>query len=105
MPRGAPRQVGDRFTNQNGYTYEKTEADGWQPVHKLIAERKLGRRLTPEERAIFHDGNRENLSDDNIVVVQKYSKQSTKAKLVRIEEQIRELQAQAEELRAQIAES
>lgn len=105
MPRGAPRQVGDRFTNQNGYTYEKTEADGWQPVHKLIAERKLGRRLTPEERAIFQDNNRANLSDGNIVVVQKYSKQSAKAKLVRIEEQIRELQAQAEELRAQIAES
>jgi len=102
VPRGALRQVGDRFTNQNGYTYEKTTARGWVAVHILIAEDQLERALKPEERATFKDGNRHNLDPSNIVVVIKYSKQSAQAKLVRIEEQIRELQAQAEEIRKEI---
>lgn len=102
MSRGTAKAVGDQFENANGYLYEKTEA-GWEPVHKLIAEKRLGRKLKPEERAVFKDGNRRNRDPDNIVVVEKYNKQSLQAKLVRIEENIRELEAQADELRQQIA--
>jgi hypothetical protein len=102
MARGKASTLGDEFTNQNGYTYRKT-IDGWRPVHQLIAEEKLGRRLKPEERAVFKDGDRHNLDPSNIEVVTKYSKQSLQAKLTRIEEQIRELNEQARELRHQIA--
>jgi len=104
MPRGASKKIGDRFENKNGYTYEKTE-QGWRPVHQLIAEQLLGRPLKPDERAVFKDGNRKNLDPTNIRVDIKYSRQSLKAKLVRIEEEIRELEAQAAELRQQIAEA
>jgi hypothetical protein len=104
VPRGTVRAIGDRFKNKNGYTYEKTE-NGWEPVHQLIAEKRLGRPLKPEERAAFKDNDRTNLADDNIIIVPKYSKQSARAKLIRTEEQIRELQEQAQELREQIAKS
>jgi len=104
MARGTAKQIGDTFKNANGYTYEKTEK-GWEPLHRLIAERRLGRSLKPEERAIFKDGNRHNLDPDNIVVVEKYNRQSLQAKLTRIEEDIRELTAQAEDIRQQIAKS
>jgi hypothetical protein len=104
MARGKASALGDRFTNQNGYTYEKTE-EGWRPVHQLIAEKFLGRSLKADERAVFVDGDRHNLDPSNIRVVQKYSKQSLQAKLTRIEEQVRELEEQARELRHQIANS
>lgn len=102
MPRGKVSAIGDRFTNANGYTYEKTKS-GWMPVHQLLAEQLLGRPLKPIERAIFKDGDRRNLDPTNIRVELKYHRASLKAKLVRIEEEIRELQAQAQELRDQIA--
>jgi hypothetical protein len=102
VTRGEVKKIGDRFTNKNGYTYQKTDK-GWEPVLHLLAEQKLGRPLKPEERPIFKDGNRHNLNLDNVEVTLKYSRQSLQAKLVRIEEQIRELQEQAQELRDQIA--
>ncbi len=102
MARGEIKKVGDRFTNKNGYTYEKTK-DGWVAVHILLAEAQLGRALKLEERAIFKDGDRRNIDPSNIEVIVKYYKQSLQAKLVRVEETIRELKAQAQELRDQIA--
>jgi hypothetical protein len=103
MPRGTAKRPGDEFTNQNGYTYVKTADRGWVQKALLIAEGKLGRRLTSDERAIFIDGDRRNLDPDNIKVTQKYNKQSAQAKLARLEEQIRELTAQADDLREAIA--
>jgi hypothetical protein len=100
VSRGTSKEIGDHFTNANGYTYEKTEA-GWTPLHQVIAEKKLGRPLKPEERAYYIDGNRTNHSEDNVGVKIKYPKQSPQGKLIAINAQIQDLQDQLEELAVQ----
>lgn len=100
MARGATKNVGDRFTNKNGYTYEKTES-GWEPVQKLIAERKLGRSLIGNERAYFKDGDRTNLDPDNIGVKVTLDKKSPQAKIVILEAQIKDLEDMLIDLREQ----
>jgi hypothetical protein len=92
MPRGSKSVVGDRFTNANGYTYEKTD-NGWEALHKLIAERKLGRPLKTSERVYFKDSNRRNIDPDNIGVKVKLSS-SSKARLALVEAKIADLKDQ-----------
>lgn len=65
MPRGRPCPLGTETVNANGYCQVKTER-GWLGKHTLILEKKLGRNLLPDERAIFKDGNKHNLNPDNI---------------------------------------
>ena len=84
MARGTAAKVGDRFTNANGYTYEKTEDRSWVGVHILIAEEKLGRKLREGERASFVDGDRSNLNPDNIVVKTRSDKKSPRARLAEV---------------------
>jgi hypothetical protein len=70
MGKGKKAEIGAETVNQNGYTCVKTST-GWRFKHHLIAERLLNRPLTISERVIFADGDRKNLSDDNIKVVAK----------------------------------
>jgi hypothetical protein len=74
--KGVSAEIGDTRVAQNGYHYTRTKL-GWELTHRIIAADKLGRALTEDERAVFNDGNRRNLSPDNIQVVVK--KRGTKA--------------------------
>lgn len=51
--------VGHHLADVRGYAYE----------HRLVAEKKLGRRLRPGEIPHHIDGNRQNNADENIEVV------------------------------------
>lgn len=99
MSRGTTKKIGDHFTNQNGYTYEKRE-EGWVPIHICIAEANLGRRLEPNERAYYVDSDRTNHDPKNVGVKTVYNKQSPQARLVALDVDIQDLIDKLEELRA-----
>jgi hypothetical protein len=110
MARGRIAVIGDRFTNGNGYTYEKVLERGWIAVHILVAEEKLGRRLREGERATFVDGDRSNLHPDNISVKTRSDKKSPRARLAEINaliqdhrEQLEILEEERKSLETQIA--
>lgn len=66
--------VGAVTLNANGYSSTKTST-GWRLTHHIIAEESLGRPLdTKVERCIFKDGDRTNLSPDNIAVLPKITR-------------------------------
>jgi len=67
MPRGTKRGVGSIRIAKNGYRYIQTET-GQRLLHHVLAEKKLGRPLRPDERVYFMDGNREHVEADNIEV-------------------------------------
>jgi hypothetical protein len=100
VSRGTVKAIGDTFTNQNGYTYEKRES-GWVPIHIVIAEKNLGRKLTSNERAFYIDNDRTNHDPKNIGVKIVYSKQSPQARLLVIQSDIQDLKDKLEDLRKQ----
>jgi hypothetical protein len=96
MPRGRTSKDGDTNVSANGYHY--TRKDGkWRFTHHLIAERNLERSLHDNESAYFVDGNRKNLSPDNIGIRIK-GQVSNGRKKARLEARIAELQAELEDL-------
>lgn len=96
MPRGTKAKVGSKMTSANGYHYVRTET-GWRLAHHLIAERALGRPLASNERAVFRDGNRNNLAPDNIAVLEKGNR-SIRARIAVINARIAELEAERAQL-------
>lgn len=68
MGKGQRADIGAETVNQNGYTCVKTST-GWRFKHHILAEQKLGRPLESDERVLFEDGDRKNLSLENIKVV------------------------------------
>jgi hypothetical protein len=97
MPRGSAAEVGTERKSPNGYLYRKTKNDGWQLVHRLVAEEKLGRRLYANEYATFADGDRTNLDPKNIIIRLR-GRSSLRRRLAVIDDHIRELQAAKEEI-------
>jgi hypothetical protein len=98
--RGSRSEVGDTRTAKNGYHYTKTE-EKWELTHHLIAEEKLGRKLTADERVVFVDGDRTNLDPDNIEVRRKATA-SLRRKEAQLVTRIEELQAQLDAVRDKI---
>jgi hypothetical protein len=97
MSRGKPSAVGDTRVAPNGYHYTRTP-DGWRATHELVLEQKLGRLLNKAtEGCRFVDGDRTNLSSENIELRTKRS-QSDDAVRARLEARIEELQAQLADL-------
>jgi len=96
MARGKKSKIGDTRISANGYHYTRTRT-GWTLTHRLVAEDKIGRTLTPEERVRFLDGDRTNLNPDNLDVYE-IKQASREKKRARIEARIEELQAQLNEL-------
>jgi hypothetical protein len=78
--------------NANGYHHTRTD-EGWEPTHRLIAEQVLERKLLPTEMVRFKDGDRKNLTLENIEVI-KTGSATLRAKKARLEAQIEELTAQ-----------
>lgn len=97
--------VGARRISQNGYSYTKVSTEGpnqWRLTHHIRAEEKLGRPVdTSVERVIFIDGDRTNLHYDNIKVVAKGKGPLTRRR-ADLEDRIRELQAQLDDVNAQL---
>lgn len=96
MARGKNAKVGDTRTAPNGYHYTKTE-DGWRLTHHILAEKSLGRKIKKNERVYFKDGDRTNLSKDNVLVKRVRTK---KDRLAEIDNKIAILKQEREELLA-----
>jgi hypothetical protein len=105
MPRGRTSEVGSETRNALGYTQVKTEDRGWVGKHILMLEEKLGRRLRPGERAIFFDGNKENLDSDNIVLAEPRTARSIKARIAKLQAEIEDRQAVIKDLEEELERS
>ena len=95
--RGQKSKEGDTRTAPNGYHYTRT-GEGWELTHRIVAERKLGRSLSYDERVRFVDGDRSNFDDPDNINVYKVREASAAKKRARIEARMEELQAQLDEL-------
>lgn len=95
MPRGVVSKDGDTNTSKNGYHY--TRVDGrFRLTHHLVAESILGRPIEPDETVSFKDGDRTNLTPNNIQVTKR--KTSRKSQIAVLEARIMELKAQRDHL-------
>lgn len=84
MARGMVSPDGAERTAPNGYQYVKVAERGWVLKHWLIWEEANGRRIDKKtEQVRFKDGNRNNMSPENIVVIPK-GKVQIRAKLARL---------------------
>lgn len=101
MTRGQKANVGDTSINANGYHNTRVE-EGWRLTHHIIMEETLGRKLRPNERVVFKDGKRDNLDPSNIVVSTS-ARGSLRRKKAQLEERIRELQAQLDDVIDELA--
>lgn len=98
MPRGKPSKDGDTNVAQNGYHYTKIDGK-FKLTHHIIAEEQLGRPIESDETVSFRDGDRENLSPDNIVVSKR--KTSLNGRIATLNAKILELTAERDKLIAQ----
>jgi len=97
MSRGQASAVGDTRVAPNGYHYTRTP-DGWRATHELILEKCLGRPIDKDkERCRFVDGDRTNLSPENIEIVLK-REQSNGTRKAKLQARIEELQAELDDL-------
>jgi hypothetical protein len=94
--RGRTSKVGDTRIAPNGYHYTRTR-EGWTLTHRLVVERQLQRQIGSDERVRFRDGNRSNLSPENLEVYKVGSSTRDKRR-ARLQAKIEELQAQLREL-------
>jgi hypothetical protein len=98
--------IGATRISQNGYSYTKVRMDGpqqWRLTHHVRYEQKIGRPIdTSTERICFIDGDRTNLSYNNLKSVTR-GEGSLKKREAELEDRIRELQAQLEYVREKLA--
>ena len=82
MSRGRKASIGDTRVAPNGYKYIRT-TKGWELIHRLVIEEERGYPVASNERVRFLDGDRTNLSADNLEVytVKKASADSRIARL------------------------
>lgn len=103
MSRGAVAEIGDERKAPNGYQYVKTETRGWVLKHWIVWEAANGREVdSSKEQIRFRDGDRNNLSIDNLVAIPK-GKVQLRAKLARLYVQRDEVAAQIKYYEAQLA--
>jgi len=100
MARGSAAVIGAERVSANGYRYRKTE-DGWETVHRLLAEERLGRKLGNNEFATFKDGDKTNLDPDNIIVRLR-GRTSLRRRLALVESRLAEFAAERDHLTERI---
>lgn len=89
---------GSQRVATNGYFYTKVDGK-WILTHHVIARLVAGRPIDTEtERVIFIDGDRSNLTPENISIVPKKLPSSKAAKAARLRARIADLQAELEQL-------
>lgn len=103
MPRGKPSPVGTVTVNVNGYSQTKTEDRGWVGTHTLVLEARLGRLLRGDERAIFKDGNKRNLTPENIELSKNSSMKSIKARIAKLQAEVDDRLAMIKDLESSLA--
>lgn len=101
MARGTTSPIGTERVAPNGYHYRKTENDGWQLIHRLLAEEKLGRKLAENEYATFLDNDKDNLDPDN-VIVRIRGRKSLARRLAQVEARLQELTALRDDIKARM---
>jgi hypothetical protein len=102
---GKHQPVGSTRVAPNGYHYTKVadnkgpeSVKNWRLTHHLVAERKLGRALLPDERVEFVDKtNRLDLRPENVNVVKKRPKTRGR-EVAAIRSKIEDLKAQLSEM-------
>ena len=106
----ATREVGEVVVAQNGYSYTYIKGPDDKPkrilTHWLVAEEKYGRPKAADERVVFKDGNRRNLKPENIeyALGGGKSRRVLLRKKIGLQDRMRELQAQLDDLEAEIKE-
>ena len=101
MPRGQRSEEGDQRISQNGYRMVRTER-GWQFLHRVIAEEKLGRPLEEGERVSFKDRDPLNCDPDNIETYPARWKRNKELEIERLEDIIGKASARLEALREEL---
>lgn len=93
--RGRRSNEGDTRVAPNGYHYTYTEGT-WQLTHRVVMERKLGRKLADNERVVFKEGaSRFADYNDPTKLEVRIKKEGSKAKRrAYLEARIEELQAE-----------
>jgi len=71
---GRYRPIGETRLNSSGYVMEKVahrrgELRNWQPQHRVVMERRLGRALTNKECVHHIDGNKTNNKSENLILL------------------------------------
>lgn len=65
-------EVGSIRTDVDGYVKIKiAEPNKWQQMQRYIMEQEIGRKLTKNEVVILLDGNKQNMSIDNLMLITK----------------------------------
>ena len=83
MSRGRKASIGDTRVSPNGYKYIRT-VKGWELLHRLVIEEERGTPISSDERVRFLDGDRTNLSPNNLEVYT-VKKASTDRRIARLE--------------------
>ena|SRR5690348_9423700 len=103
MPRGQTSPVGTERVADNGYWYVKVEERGWVLKHWLIWEEHNGRQVDKSAEQIrFLDGDRRNLSPENLISVPKGTT-TLRKRIAQVEAQIEERQAYLKYLQDELA--
>lgn len=107
MARGKLEANGTTRVAKNGYHYTKVEERGWVLTHWLTIEATLGRRIEPERESVrFANGyNKENYDNPKAIVVVPKKSSSLRKRRATLEERVREMQAEIEQINRQLEES
>lgn len=102
MGRGQTADVGATRVANNGYHYTKTK-EGWVLTHHLTAEKLLGRPLDSNEIVKFKAPKfkRDPHNPDGIKVIKKKTSSLRRRKAV-VEDKIRELQAELNQINKEL---
>jgi len=96
LPKGKGVPDGSTRVSKNGYHYTK-RGGRWILTHRLVLEDSLGRTLCQNERIKFVDGDRTNLSPNNLEVYTVRDK-SPATRAAELRAKIADLEAELEEL-------
>lgn len=68
---GGPRSMaaGTVHQKENEYRFVKTESGKWVEEHRLVVEKRLGRKMLPREIVHHRNGNKGDNRDENLMVV------------------------------------
>jgi hypothetical protein len=103
VPRGFRSEVGEQRITQNGYRQIRTER-GWEFLHRVVAEEKLGRPLEEGERVTFKDRDPLNCDPDNIETYTSRWRHDKELEIDRLEDIIGKSQARIDKLRQELEE-
>jgi hypothetical protein len=99
--RGTSAPEGATRLAPNGYQYTKKDGK-WRLTHHLIAEKNSGRKLNGDDGVYFIDGDRTNLTPENIGVRKKKTP-NLRARRAVIVARIEELQAELDDIDSKLS--